>query len=113
MDSREPDDRLVGGTDHRLLRRFYLGMSATLTVDNEAQAYPAFIRDWSWAGIFFYSGWMPGSADDVNITLLAKQVRLHCTGRVVRVQHGTAGNATGVALCLARCETVPVPAIQS
>ena len=110
IDSRDPDHRLVGGTDQRLLRRFYMGMSATLTVGNEAQSYPAFIRDWNWCGIFLYSGWMPASAGDVHITLLAKQVRLQCTGRVVRVQRGTTGNATGVALSLDRCEAVRVPA---
>ncbi|MBZ5569788.1 MAG: PilZ domain-containing protein [Acidobacteriia bacterium] len=100
---------MVGGTDQRCARRFYVGMSASLKVPNEIQPNPAFIRDCSWAGIFLYSAWVPALASDVEIALESPQVRILCTGRVVRVEPATAGAVTGVAVSLERCEVVRQP----
>ncbi|MBZ5628658.1 MAG: PilZ domain-containing protein [Acidobacteriia bacterium] len=103
---------IVGGTDQRCARRYYLGMSALLKVFNEIHPSPAFIRDCSWAGIFLYSAWVPPLASEVEIALEAPQVRVQCTGRVVRVEPATAGAVTGVAVSLQRCEVVRQPTNQ-
>lgn len=100
---------MVGGTDQRCARRFYVGMSASLKVPNDIKPSPAFVRDCSWAGIFLYSAWVPAVASVVDIALEAPQVRIECTGRVVRVEPATAGAVTGVAVSLERCEVVRQP----
>jgi hypothetical protein len=84
-------------------------MSASLTIFNDNQMYPAFIRDCGWAGIFFYSAWTPRLASDVEFALEARQVRVQCSGRVVRVERATSGGVTGVAILLERSEVVRKP----
>ena len=98
-----------GGADQRCARRFYVGMSASLKLPKDLKSNPAFVRACSWAGIFLYSSWVPALSSVVDIALEAPQVRVECTGRVVRVEPATAGAITGVAVSLERCEVVRLP----
>jgi hypothetical protein len=100
---------VVGGTDRRCARRFYLGMTASLRVFNSSQSYFAFIRDCSCAGIFFYSAWAPTVGSDVEIALEAPQLRVKCTGRVVRVERTAGAAVTGVAVLAERYEMLRYP----
>jgi hypothetical protein len=99
----------VGGTDRRRARRSYLGMTASLRVFNNNHSYFAFIRDCSRTGIFFYSAWAPTEGSDVEIVFEAPQLRVQCTGRVVRVERTAGAAVTGVAVLVERYEMLRYP----
>ena len=97
--------------DQRVIRRYYLGMTAQVQVGCGESRHNAYIRDWSWAGMFLYSHWVPDNSAPLDLVLsLANgengQVQVRCRARVVRVERGVAGSATGLALVFSRYEVL-------
>jgi hypothetical protein len=76
-------------------------LTAPLVVISEGQRHLGLVRDLSLTGMFFYTDFEPacGSGVELNIRLTKDGSRiLACQGDVVRVVHGLAGSAVGVAV---------------
>jgi hypothetical protein len=97
--------------DQRSVRRYYLGMTAQVQLLSEDRRHNAYIRDWSWAGMFLYSHWVPDGSAPLDLVLSLANgekdpVQVRCRARVVRVERGVAGAATGLALLFNRYEVL-------
>jgi len=97
--------------DQRAVRRYYLGMTAQVQVPSEDLQHNAYIRDWSWAGMFLYSHWVPNGAAPVELLLSVtngekQPVQVRCMAEVVRVERGVTGAATGLALAFSSYEVL-------
>ncbi len=97
--------------DQRAVRRFYLGMTAQVQLSSEDSPHNAYIRDWSWAGMFLYSHWVPNGSTPLDLVLSLANgengpLQVRCRARVVRVERGVSGSATGLALVFSRYEVL-------
>ena len=97
--------------DQRAVRRFYLGMTAQVRLLSDDRPHNAYIRDWSLAGMFLYSHWVPESSAPIEMMLALSNgekgpMQVRCRARVVRVERGVPGSATGLALAFSRYEVL-------
>jgi PilZ domain-containing protein len=90
--------------DKRVTRRFALRLPVSVQYGEKGQEHEAQTRDVSARGICFYvdSAIQAGSAIDFTLTLppeitLTESIRVHCKGRVVRVESGGATGKMAVA----------------
>lgn len=90
--------------DKRATRRFALRLPVSVQYGEKGQEHEAQTRDVSARGICFYvdSAIQAGSAIDFTLTLppeitLTESIRVHCKGRVVRVESGAAAGKMAVA----------------
>lgn len=71
----------------------------------------AILRDLSTEGAFFYAELdaVEGAPITLDFVLVAfgKNIRMECTGKVVRVERFPRGAATGIAVQFARCNLFP------
>src|SRR5438874_13598839 len=100
-------------TEQRSTRRFSLDLPITVKFPNQCAAgdVAGHTRDVSSRGVFFYmnSEIEEGNSIDFVMTLpseitLSDPVRVHCTGRVVRVSQ--AGGEQGVAVAIEKYDFV-------
>lgn len=99
--------------EKRSTRRFSLDLPiAVKFLDNGTFEVTGHSRDVSSRGVFFYLS--PEIAEGANIDFVmtlppeitfTKAVRVHCTGKVVRVQKN--GNKQGVAVAIEKYDFVP------
>ncbi len=93
-------------SDKRGTRRFALKLPVTVKLPQTAEEIAAETKDVSARGVFFYidSNIAAGSAIEFTLTLppeitLTEAIRVHCTGKVVRVdQQG--GQGIGIAAAI-------------
>jgi hypothetical protein len=98
--------------EQRTTRRFTLKLPLTVKLQNgEAQQVPAETKDVSARGVFFYfdSDLSAGSPLEFTLTLppeitLTENIRVRCTGRVVRVDHSEGSTQVGVAAAIEQYE---------
>jgi hypothetical protein len=90
--------------DKRSARRFALRLPVTVRYGEKDEELPAQTRDVSARGICFYidSGIQAGSSIDFTLILppeitLSESIRIHCKGRVVRVEGGSPASKMMVA----------------
>jgi len=88
----------------RATRRFALRLPVSVRYGENAEEHAARTRDVSARGICFYvdSAIQAGSAIDFTLTLppeitLTESIRVHCKGRVVRVEGGNPASKMAVA----------------
>jgi hypothetical protein len=104
--------------DQRATRRFSLRLPVEVKVeDGQAADQPAFTKDVSARGIFFFidSPVEPGSKIDFILTLppevtLTENIRVRCRGQIVRVEQQSAasGGRLGVAAAIESYDFVGV-----
>jgi PilZ domain len=90
--------------EKRATRRFALRLPVSVQYGEKGQEHEAQTRDVSARGICFYvdSAIQAGSVIDFTLTLppeitLTESIRVHCKGRVVRVESGGATGKMAVA----------------
>jgi len=90
-------------SDQRSIRRF--NMKLPVTVQSEGEAYEATTRDVSARGVFIQmdADLAPDSPLEFTLTLppeitMTRSVRVHCTGRVLRVVRESGGPIGVVAM---------------
>ena len=100
--------------DKRATRRFALRLPVNVRYGENAEEHAAQTRDVSARGICFYidAAIQAGSAIDFTLTLppeitLTESIRVHCKGRVVRVEGGTTANTMAVAAVIDEYEFLP------
>ena len=97
----------VSASDLRNTRRFSLKLPLTVKfAEGETKSVTAETKDVSARGVFFYldSNVAEGSAIEFTLTLppeitLTESIRVHCTGKVVRVDP-SGGNQVGIAAAI-------------
>ena len=87
----------------RNVPRAFVRMPAWITVGSEYNAeHVAFVRDISTRGIFFYSDFRPTPGQQISLVLEylkgTNRVRLHLSGKVVRLEQSAADSAVGIAI---------------
>lgn len=97
--ARDKDDN-----NKRAARRFALRLPVSVRYGENAEEHAAQTRDVSARGICFYldSAIQAGSAIDFTLTLppeitLTESIRVHCKGRVLRVEGGAPASKMAVA----------------
>jgi len=104
--------------EKRATRRFALRLPVSVSFsDNGAQEKAAQTRDVSARGICFYvdSAIESGSPIEFTLTLppeitMTESIRVHCKGKVVRVEPGGAGGKLAVAAVIDEYEFLSEPA---
>ena len=98
--------------EKRAARRFPLRIP--VTVDNGGVNHPANLRDVSARGICFYLENAVAQGQPIGFTLtlppeitLTESIRVHCKGRVVRVEDGRADGKLAVAAVIEEYEFLP------
>ena len=88
--------------DQRACARTPLHLSGTVKrTELDEQSHVAFCRDVSTGGLFFFSNLPAEMGEDLTLNLLTpKGACLLFQGRVVRVEHRSAGAARGIAIVL-------------
>jgi PilZ domain len=87
----------------RSVERIVSKLPAWITLhSHDASDHVAFVRDISPRGIFFYSDFRPHQGDEIVFVMQylnwSKAPRLHCKGRVVRLEKAVQGSAFGIAV---------------
>ncbi len=97
--------------EQRATRRFSLRLPLAVKFAEGAQETVAHTRDVSARGVCFYmdSSIAEGSEIEFTLTLppeitLTESIRVHCKGRVVRVDPGAPGGKIGIAAIIDRYE---------
>lgn len=100
--------------DKRATHRFALRLPVSVRYTEGQPERTAKTRDVSARGICFYvdSAIQAGSAIDFTLTLppeitLTESIRVHCKGRVVRVEGGSSANTMAVAAVIDEYEFLP------
>jgi len=104
--------------EKRATRRFPLRLPLTVSyADDGSQEKSAQTRDVSARGICFYldSAIQAGAAIEFTLTLppeitLTESIRVHCKGRVLRVDQGAGNGKVAVAAVIDEYEFLPEPA---
>jgi len=96
----------------RKVSRVRLTMPASVSSPSlRCDDHLAILRDLSTEGAFFYSeiDAVEGTAITLEFVLVAfgKNIRMECTGNVVRVEHFPRGAATGIGVQFTRCNMFP------
>src|ERR671931_1283013 len=94
---------LVGDAVPRSVSRAFVRLPAWITVGSPcSEEHVAFVRDISPRGMFFYSDFKLTKGDHIDLLLEylsgASRVRLHLSGRVVRVEQAAPKSAIGMAV---------------
>src|ERR671938_600645 len=95
-------------SDQRNTRRFSLKLPLTVKFpQGDVETVPAQTKDVSARGVFFYlnSDIVAGSPIEFTLTLppeitLTESIRVHCMGKVVRVNQGAPGAQVGIAAAI-------------
>lgn len=102
--------------EQRSTRRFSLKLPVTVKFNEAGMEKTAHTRDVSARGICFYmdSTVSEGSEIDFTLTLppeitLTESIRVHCKGKVVRVEPQTQGGRVGIAAVIERYEFLAEP----
>ena len=102
--------------EQRSTRRFSLKLPVTVKFNEAGVEKTAHTRDVSARGICFYmdSTVTEGSEIDFTLTLppeitLTESIRVHCKGKVVRVEPQVAGGRVGIAAVIERYEFLAEP----
>ena len=97
--------------DKRATRRFALRLPMSVRQDEKGQEHEAQTRDVSARGVCFYldSAIQAGSGIDFTLTLppeitLTESIRIHCQGRVLRVEGGPTNGKMAVAAVIEKYE---------
>lgn len=90
-------------TMQRSVPRCFVRMPAWITVGSEyTDEHVAFVRDISTRGIFFYSDFRPTPGQSISLVLEylkgTNRVRLHLSGKVVRLEESATDAAVGTAV---------------
>ncbi|HVZ59292.1 MAG TPA: PilZ domain-containing protein [Terriglobales bacterium] len=100
--------------EQRSTRRFSLRLPVTVKVESSEKS--AQTRDVSARGICFYmdAGVKEGSEIEFTLTLppeitLTESIRVHCKGKVVRVENEAPGGRVGIAAVIERYEFLSEP----
>jgi hypothetical protein len=100
-----PGDAVIPGKQakSRSTPRIPVGHSAWVTLQtHDGREHVAFVKDVSSRGIFLYSDFKPPIGDQLDFSLEylsgSNRVRLHLSGRVVRVEQSVPGTTIGVAV---------------
>jgi hypothetical protein len=99
---------MPSSADQRNTRRFALNLPVTVKLpEGEAETLTAETKDVSSRGVFFYvdSDVAEGSPIEFTLTLppeitLTQAIRVHCTGKVVRVDQQERGKKVGIAAAI-------------
>jgi hypothetical protein len=102
--------------EQRSTRRFSLKLPVTVKFNEQGLEKTAHTRDVSARGICFYmdSTVSEGSEIDFTLTLppeitLTESIRVHCKGKVVRVEPEAPGGRVGIAAVIERYEFLAEP----
>ncbi len=102
--------------EQRSTRRFSLKLPVTVKFNEQGVEKTAHTRDVSARGICFYmdSSVSEGSEIDFTLTLppeitLTESIRVHCKGKVVRVEPQAPGGRVGIAAVIERYEFLAEP----
>lgn len=92
-----------GSSRQRAVERIVSKLPAWITLhSHDGSDHVAFVRDISPRGIFFYSDFRPRQGDEIVFIMQYlnwnKGPRLHCKGRVVRLEKAVQGSAFGIAV---------------
>lgn len=71
-----------------------------ISIELESGSAHGIVRDISADGIFFYSNFKPTLNMHVHFVLRVKGKNIRGRGKIVRIQQGTPGSATGIAVKL-------------
>ena len=102
--------------EQRSTRRFSLRLPVTVKFSDGGEEKTAHTRDVSARGICFYldSSVTEGSEIEFTLTLppeitLTESIRVHCKGKVVRVEPQAPGGKVGIAAVIERYEFLAEP----
>lgn len=104
---------LIGKGVPRSVSRAFVRLPAWITVGSpRSEEHVAFVRDISPRGIFFYSDFTLTKGDHIDFVLEylsgTSRVRLHLSGRIVRVERAAPKSAIGIAVLFdSRRDDVP------
>jgi len=105
---------MTGQIAARCAKRVFVRLPAWVAIGSpEKQSeHVAFVRDISPRGVFFYSDWSATQGTKVEFVLEylsgANRVRLHLSGRVVRIEQTSAEPVFGIAVAFDEpCVEVP------
>ena len=110
---------LIGNGVPRSVSRAFVRLPAWITVGSpHSEEHVAFVRDISPRGIFFYSDFELTTNDHIDFVLEylsgTSRVRLHLSGRVVRVEQAAPKSAIGIAVLFdSRRDDVPNSRVQA
>src|SRR5690348_10271176 len=94
---------MLGRGVARNAARVFVRLPAWVTVGSEDKSeHVAFVRDISPRGVFFYSDWKPRREEQIEFVLQylsgTNKIRLHLSGKVVRIEQSAANSACGIAV---------------
>jgi hypothetical protein len=94
-------------SDQRSTRRFALKLPMSVKSPAGQQELPAETKDVSARGVFFYVDTDVSAGSEIEFTLtlppeitLTESIRVHCVGKVVRVDPPAPGNQVGIAAAI-------------
>lgn len=100
-------------SEQRNTRRFSLNLPLAVKLDEAAISATAETKDVSSKGVFFYleTDVAEGSPIEFTLTLppeitLTQSIKVHCLGKVVRVDHGERGSKYGIAAAIDQYDIV-------
>ncbi|MBZ5630447.1 MAG: PilZ domain-containing protein [Acidobacteriia bacterium] len=102
--------------EQRSTRRFSLRLPVTVKFSDGSTEKTAHTRDVSARGICFYMDAAVTEGSEIEFTLtlppeitLTESIRVHCKGKVVRVEPQAAGGRVGIAAVIERYEFLAEP----
>lgn len=104
---------MTSSANQRNTRRFSLNLPVTVRTSEGAEAALAATRDVSAQGVFFYldTDVKEGSPIEFTLTLppeitLTECIKVHCTGKVVRVHSKDGDNKVGIAAAIEQYDII-------